>query len=582
MPGALGDDQDCVLICDATASRWLRFVRPVKIYTATSPETVVACLKQIDQDLLSHDRWAAGFLSYESSPAFDAALSVKPPAEFPCLWFGIYREPEIVDPAFDTTKTPPIDWQASVNPDQYRACIRRIKQHIAEGDTYQVNYSFRLHGSFHGNPWDLFSHMVPLHQPGYGAYVRAGRWVICSASPEMFWSRQDGRIWSRPMKGTAARGLWFLDDVAKAEWLRQSQKNQAENLMIVDMVRNDLGRIASNGSVSVTRLFEVERHPTVWQMTSTVEGRTEASLTDSMGALFPAASITGAPKVRTVEIINRLETTPRRIYTGTVGFVAPDSRAQFNVAIRTLLLDTQEDSAEYGVGSGIVWDSEEDSEYEECLVKAKTLNQAGPEFQLLESILWTPEDGYFLLERHLLRLVQSAAYFSYPVIPGAIRDRLESQASCFGSMPQKVRLLIPPSGEIRLESRPFQPSGEAEVRVCLSRNPVDSRDRFLYHKTTRRTVYEDALGACPGFEDVILWNERGEITESTVANLVLEIAGKLFTPPVSSGLLPGTYRGFLLAAGKIIEKVLGKDDLGRCSGIYLINSVRKMRKAALD
>ncbi|RPJ85845.1 MAG: aminodeoxychorismate synthase component I [Acidobacteria bacterium] len=581
MTRGAGAAQDYALIYDATARRWLRFAQPVKTYLATSPETVLACMSEIEQRLLTRRFWAAGFLSYESSPAFDAALTVRLPASFPCLWFGVYEEPEVVCPAFDTADMSPIDWAASVSTDQYRACIRRIKEHIAAGDTYQVNYTFRLHGSFDGDPWTLFSQMVPSHQPGYAAYVRAGRWLICSASPELFWAGQNGCLWSRPMKGTASRGLWFEDDVAKANWLRQSQKNQAENLMIVDMVRNDLGRIAVGGSVSVTRLFEVERHPTVWQMTSTVEAQAAASLTDTFRALFPAASITGAPKVKTVSIINRLETTPRRIYTGTIGFVAPDSRAQFNVAIRTLLFDTEERRAEYGVGGGIVWDSEEDSEYEECLVKARTLTQAGSEFQLLETMLWTPEDGYFLRERHLVRLSESGTYFSYPINVDVIRDRLETQASCFGSHPQKVRLLVSSSGQIAIESAPFVPSG-AETRVCLSRNPVDSRDRFLYHKTTHRAVYEKALRDCPGFGDVLLWNERGEITESTVANVVFKMGQRLFTPPVSSGLLPGTYRALLLDEGKISEKILRLDELRMCSGIYLINSVRKMRKTALD
>ncbi len=576
----IGGGEDHALIYDATAGQWLRFARPVRTYTATSPHTVLSCLREIEKERLSHRCWAAGFLSYESSPAFDAALQMKPPGSFPCLWFGIYQEPEVALPAFDARDLPAIDWRASVTPDEYRSSVRQIKAHIAEGDTYQVNYSFRLHGFFGGDPWNLFSQMVTPHQPGYAAYLTAGRWVICSASPELFWASRDGRFWSRPMKGTAPRGLWCEDDAAKAKWLRASEKNQAENLMIVDMVRNDLGRIAEDGSVSVTRLFEVERHPTVWQMTSTVEAKAAASLADSFRALFPPASITGAPKVRTVEIINRLETTPRRIYTGTIGFVTPDNRAQFNVAIRTLLLDTHGKSAEYGVGSGVVWDSEEESEYEECLVKAQTLNQAGPEFHLLETILWTPEDGYFLLDRHLLRLFQSAAYFSYTADETAIRARLADQARCFGSTPRRVRLLLSSSGQITLENRPFE-SSEAETRVCLSKGPVDSGDRFLYHKTTRRAVYEKALQECPGFADVILWNRLGEITESTIANIVVEIAGKLLTPPVSSGLLPGIYRGLLLEEGKIAEKVIRTDDLHRCSAIYLINSVRKMRKARL-
>ncbi|RPI27737.1 MAG: aminodeoxychorismate synthase component I [Acidobacteria bacterium] len=571
--------RDFVLIYDATTCRWLRFSHPIGTYVAHTPDAVLPCLHQVAQHVESGAGWAAGFVAYEAAPAFDPALTVRVSTPFPCLWFGIYTAPEEILPVFNRAEMPDIQWKTSVPADEYRGAVRRIKEHIAAGDTYQVNYTFRLHGPFNADPWNLFSRMIRPHQPGYGAYIDVGRWVICSASPELFWAREGDLLWSRPMKGTAARGLLLSDDVALGDWLQDSEKNQAENLMIVDMVRNDLGRIARQGSVTVSRLFQLEKHPTVWQMTSTVECRTAAPLPDVFRALFPPASITGAPKVNTMDIISRLETTPRGIYTGTVGFLAPDNRAQFNVAIRTVLIDREEKSAEYGIGSGVVWDSEESLELDECLLKAKALTQAPADFQLLETVLWTPEEGYFLIDRHLRRLYDSAQYFSYPIDLEAIRSGLTSQAFTSGSHPQKVRILVASSGEAIIENKPLEPHGE-EVTVCLSRTPVDSRDPFLYHKTTHRAVYEQARQSLPGFEDVLLWNERGEITESTVANIVVEMQGARFTPPVSSGLLPGTYRSLLLEEGQVAEKVIRPQDLKNCSSLYLINSVRRTRRAA--
>ncbi len=377
------------------------------------------------------------------------------------------------------------------------------------------------------------------------------------------------------MKGTSPRGLTPEQDREKAAALQASEKNRAENLMIVDMVRNDLGHVAEPGSVQVTDLFALEKYPTVWQMTSTVTAKTQAPVCEIFRALFPPASITGAPKARTMALIAEIETTPRRIYTGAIGFIAPERRAQFNVAIRTLLVDHVRKQAEYGVGGGIVWDSECETEQDECRTKARILDTYVPPFSLLETLLWSPVAHYALLDRHVARLVESAEYFDTPLDTAALRKRLHAFADDLPARPHKVRLLVASNGTISLEAEPITPFSESAPRpVALAREPVDSSDPFLYHKTTHRRVYEKALAARPGFADVILFNAKGEVTESTRANVLAEIGGALCTPPVSCGLLPGTGRAELLANGTVTERVITLDDLLHSPRIFLVNSVR--------
>jgi para-aminobenzoate synthetase/4-amino-4-deoxychorismate lyase len=352
--------------------------------------------------------------------------------------------------------------------------------------------------------------------------------------------------------------------------------------MIVDMIRNDLGRIAEVGSVHVPHLFQVERHPTLWQMTSTVAAECRKSLVQILSSLFPCASITGAPKIRTTRIIADLETSPRGIYTGSIGFLSPDRFAQFNVAIRTAVVDLQSGRASYGAGGGIVIDSSCEDEYTEALLKARVLTEKFCEFSLLETMLWTPEEHYFLLELHLKRLADSASYFDYPIDLDHVTRKLTEMSGRYGPNPQRVRLLVDRNGHPDIEAAPLTLSGSAlPLRVRLSPVPVHTADVFLYHKTTRRQTYETARKNCPGCDDVLLWNERNELTESCAANIVVEIEGRLLTPPVESGLLAGTFRRSLLEQGKIREQRLPVGDLKKCSRIFLINSVRKWQKATL-
>jgi len=343
-----------------------------------------------------------------------------------------------------------------------------------------------------------------------------------------------------------------------------------------------MGRVARYGSVCVPNLFAVERYPTVWQMTSTVKAQTDASVNEIMAALFPCASITGAPKSRTMEIIAELEDTPRRIYTGCVGFIAPNRRAQFNVAIRTVWVDRKTAKAEYGVGGGIVWDSESGAEYEECQTKARVLTEDRPLFSLLETILWTPDAGYFLLDYHVRRLFASALYFDYPADLNEIQAELVALAASLPPEPHRVRLLVDKKGAITTQFFPLANQVPVEpAQIKLSPHPIDSRNPFLYHKTTQRQVYETAQASCPNCDDVLLWNERGEITETCIANLVVELGGRLITPSVKSGLLAGTFRDWLLGRREIEERIITIEEVKQAPKIFLINSVRKWREAVL-
>jgi para-aminobenzoate synthetase/4-amino-4-deoxychorismate lyase len=575
---------NCVFIHDATHQQWLHFQDPRQIISAYRMEEVIPALNAIEKHVARDGLCAAGFIAYEAAPAFDSALAVKEDGAFPLVWFGLYEKPEEVSlpPMQASHQDYPLTWQSSVRRDAYKNAIEKIKHYIEAGDTYQVNFTFRLRSLFTDDPWPFFVALARAQDASYSAFVNTQQWIVCSASPELFFQLDDNKLISRPMKGTAPRGLMQHDDVKQAEGLRHSEKDRAENVMIVDMVRNDMGRIAQTGSVHWNSLYEVEKYPTVWQMTSTVRARTEAGLCEILKALFPPASITGAPKPRTMEIIAELEQTPRRIYTGTVGFWMPGRKAQFNVAIRTVLIDKTQGEAEYGVGGGIVWDSVDQIEFEECRTKARILTQHISDFSLLESMLWTPEEGYFLLPYHLARLKDSAAYFSYSADIDAVLATLDAFARTLPKNAHKVRLLVAKDGRITVQSESVGAAAVHPQHCCLAPEPVDSANPFLYHKTTNRSVYEQALGSCPGYADVILWNEKGEVTESCIANVVVELDGELYTPPIQCGLLPGTYRAYLLEQGKVKERVVTVEDLAQSPQVYLISSVRKQREVIVD
>jgi para-aminobenzoate synthetase/4-amino-4-deoxychorismate lyase len=575
--------EGCVILHNASTGQWLHFESPYQIIKATQPDEIIPALKSIESLVDTHRWHAAGFIGYEASGAFDRALCTHPAGDFPLLWFGLYPQPEefsLPTPNFKVFSLGEV--VPSVQQSEYEDAIRRIKEYISSGDTYQVNYTLRLRFPFSGDAWHLFLAMVRAQPSGYSAWVDTGRYVVCSASPELFFRLDGNQLTCKPMKGTVRRGRTLDEDNFLAEWLQSSEKNRAENLMIVDMIRNDLGRIADIGSVNVPRLFEVERHPTLWQMTSTVTACCNQSFVKILEALFPCASITGAPKIRTTHIITELEPNPRHLYTGSIGFISPDRFMQFNVAIRTAIVDRNTGQAEYGAGGGIVSDSDCRDEYKEALLKARVLTEQQADFSLLETLRWTPEEAYFLLDYHLRRLANSAIYFDYPADLDRVRSQLFHRVADFCGKPQRVRLLVNRSGDIDIQAAPLSATASASpLRIKIAADPINSAETFLYHKTTHRRIYEDAQRSCPDCDDVLLWNERGEITESCIANIVVEINGQRLTPPVNSGLLAGTFRAWLLDQGKIRERTVRIDDLARNSKIYLINSVRKWQEAIL-
>ena len=565
-----------VIVRNAASGKWRLFEQPLEVVFAEKVNAVLPALLKIEHACVHHRMYAAGFLSYEAAPAFDAALKTQPPDGFPLLWFGLYdtaRERTLEELRRAADSTPREHWGSSISAEQYGRVFERLQEHLRNGDIYQVNYTYRIRTRLQSDPFELFLRLAEGQRPPFGAYVDTGEWVICSASPELFFHRTGARIESRPMKGTAARGLWFEQDLEHARRLVESEKERSENVMIVDMVRNDLGRVARTGSVRAASLFDVERYPGVLQLTSTVTAETDATLVDIMRALYPAASITGTPKARAMEIIADVECSPRRAYTGTIGFIDPGGRSQFSVAIRTVLVNRATGDAEYGVGGGIVADSNCADEWAESCIKSRALSASSQSFDLLETMLWKPDAGYLLVGRHMRRLIQSADYFGFQLDLVDVQDRLARHAAGLPPEPHRVRLVASRHGAIDISSRPHD-IDSGFPPIALAASPIDRANPFLYHKTTNRVVYEDAIHTCPGFDDVLLYNDDGEVTESTIANFVIDAGGTLLTPPISSGLLPGTLRAHLLDANRIREKVITVQDVVDAAGCYLLNSVR--------
>jgi len=567
-----------VLIRDHRAGHWLQLTGSPRVLTAHTPDAVlpvVAAAERLARDAGQH---VVGFIAYEAAGAMDAALDTHPRGRWPLAWFAGFTEARMVELPDPPPVPPTLDWRADVSPAAYRSALARIRGLIGAGDTYQVNFSYRLRTQLEG-PWigrleALFAGLVQRQPDGLGAFIETDDWAVLCASHELFFTREGTQIVSRPMKGTAARGADRSEDRAQADWLAASAKNRAENLMITDMVRNDLGRIARTGSVRTRDLFALERHPTLWQMTSTVTAESDAGLADLLRALFPAASITGAPKRRAMEIIRELETTPRELYTGSIGYLRPDGSAQFNVAIRTMLVDKTTGDAEYGVGGGIVWDSDPDAEYTESRTKALILRTPTPPFELLETLRWTPDAGYRNRTEHLERLAAAADYFGYPFDFERLAEALAAAVRAFPPRPRRVRLLLRRSGEISISDGDLTPLPD-DYRVALCPVPLAvAHDPFVRHKTTHRALYDQARKLVPGIDDVLLWNARGELTESTIANVVLELDGEWVTPPVTSGLLPGVGRRLLLESGRARERLISTSDLKRATGLALVNSLR--------
>ena len=556
----------------------LLFRDPLRVLVAERIEDVGPLFDEVERSAAAGNH-AVGFLSYEAAPAFDSALTVRDRTPLPLAWFGIFADAEPAPAAAVAGHVDAPTWIADTSEAAHAAAVGEIRDAIGRGAVYQVNHTLRLRAPLGGEPVDLYQRMRAAQPSGYCAYFDIGRHCILSASPELFFQRTGDTITTRPMKGTARRGRWNKEDDAAALALASSEKERAENVMIVDLLRNDIGRIARPGTVRVPSLFAVERHPTVLQMTSTIEAELEpgTTLRDIFTALFPCGSITGAPKVAAMQKIAELEPSARGVYCGAIGHVAPGGDATFSVAIRTACVDRTERTIEYGVGGGITWDSAPSAEYDEVRAKSAIVTNVAPSFELLETMRLTA-DGYVRRERHLARLADSARYFGIPLELPAIDRALDAHARVVQAteFPRRVRLLVAQDGSPRVEDRPLiedESSGTPRA-MAIAGSPVSSADPFLFHKTTHRAVYDRHRAEHPDAFDVLLWNERGELTEFTIGNVVLRIDGVDWTPPRDCGLLAGTYRAELLDRGEIRERRLRIEDLDRAEGIWLVNSLR--------
>jgi para-aminobenzoate synthetase / 4-amino-4-deoxychorismate lyase len=552
---------------------WESYENPVGLLKACEVSEVRSVL-QSAESASQKGLTAIGFVSFEAAAAFDETF-ISASSDRPLALFGLYdRINSVSSPVFESGA---IELHPKCSRSAYLEQVAIIKAYLAAGDSYQVNLTHQLEGPWRDSVEGLFARLISSQPTVYATCLDWQDGAICSVSPELFFSLDQDVIRTEPMKGTRSRGKTPAEDLIQRVCLVDSEKDRAENLMIVDMIRNDLSKIAEMGTVAVDQLFELRQLPTVWQQVSRVSARTRAGVDEIFAALFPCASITGAPKSRTLEIITELEGLPRGVYTGAIGYIKPNRQAQFSVAIRTLVVDKEAEQLSYGVGGGIVWDSEPEKEWQETLDKAALLNVASSSFRLLETLLFSPGSGVYLLEYHLDRLENSARYFGFEFN----RNWIDEKLSAFQSVQQqRLRLLLRRSGEIEIQAVPC-PRVVSRVRLKLAAISLNKMNPFLFHKTTHRSVYENARVGQDDCDDVLLWNESGELTETTIYNIYVEIDGKLLTPPVSSGLLAGVYRREMLATGRAVESRLFKEDLDRATRIFVSNSVRGLVSAEM-
>ena len=562
-----------VLLDDARANGTpARLYRhPVEILTARDPAGVRALLDRI-RAATARGLSAAGILSYEAAPAFEPALAGRDSAS-PLAWFGLFdgwEEPDVTallpDPAGARVLSP----KPLIERAEYDHRIADVLDLIAAGDVYQANLTFQAAVRFLGDPLALYAAVRSRAAAGWGGIVSTGETLYLSSSPELFFALEGDAITCRPMKGTARRG-----DGAAAR-LAADPKQRAENLMIVDLIRNDLSRIAVPGSVAVPALFAVETYPTVLQMTSTVTARLAPGkdAVDMLAAAFPCGSITGAPKLRAIEALAAIEQAPRGLYTGSIGRIDAEG-AQFNVAIRTLTV--RDGAAVMGLGGGIVADSRADEEWDEALAKGAFLIAGQRVVDLIETMAFDPHNGIALLDRHLARMKASADALGFAFDRHAARNEL--QAATFRlRIAKRIRLLLAASGAMAVEVAPLPAAGTGPVAVAVVPLPVTPADWRLRHKTSDRAFYDVACRAA-GTAEVAFVRADGLLTEGSYSSLFVERDGALVTPPLARGLLPGVLRAELIATGRAVEGDLTAADLA--GGFQIGNALRGLRPAIL-
>lgn len=551
---------------------------PEGLIEARRADEVPAALAAIDA-AASRGLWAAGYCAYELGYVFEPRLlPLLPETGRPLLRFHLFGAARRLSPgaryrwlaertmgtAISGAFVPSLDAAA------HGAKVARVRQLIADGDVYQVNLTFKLSGAAAGDPFATYAALRTKARSGACAFLRFEDEDVLSFSPELFFRVKGGRISARPMKGTRGRAGGIAEDAAERAALLADEKQRAENLMIVDLLRNDLARLSTPGTVTVDDLFTLETYPRFHTLTSGISATLDGgvSLERMLRALFPCGSVTGAPKIRAMEIISEVEDVSRGVYCGAVGFVARGA-ASFNVAIRTLVL--RDGQAELGVGGGIVWDSQAAAEYDECLLKARFLTEAPEPIRLIETMRWTPGEGFHLIDLHMARLSASSRYFGFVCDEARVRRALD-KAVARGSDLQRVRLTLGERGDVEVETAAFAPAADAVWRYAWAAAAVDGNDWRVRHKTTARDFYDRALAAS-GADEVVFVNERGEVTEGSRSNVFVERDGVLVTPPLSSGLLDGCLRRSLIASGRAVEGVLTKSDLA-LGRVWFGNSLR--------
>ncbi len=569
----------------------LAFGAPRAVLRAASPAEVPGVLDAAERHAAA-GRWCVGFVRYEAAPAFDAAFAVHlrdgaPAADGPLAWFAVFDAEAATPWPADGAGTPegagrwaPMDWLDDLDRAAFDARIGRIHRAIADGETYQINLTSRLRSRFAGDPRALFHALHRAQPASYAAFLDTGGEQVLSVSPELFFARRGARLLARPMKGTAPRGATPREDAAQALHLRTSEKERAENLMIVDLLRNDLSRVARPFSVKVPALFETRAWPTVWQMTSDVEAEAlpGATLADVFRAIFPCGSVTGVPKVRATGLIRELEPTPRGVYCGAIGVIRPGGDATFSVAIRTV--EVRGDAAVCGIGSGITIDADAEGEWREWRNKRAFLMRAREPFDLLET-LRLQDGGLPALDAHLARMAEAARHFGFADGGAAARRAALEQAAAHPRGLWRLRLLHAPDGAVRAEAFPMEETrGAVALRLAEAAMAPDHPD-FVRFKTTRRAHYDRFAPTDPAVFDTILWNPDGELTECTRGNIALRMEGTWCTPPLSCGLLGGVGRGHWLRSGRLQERRLVREELGKASELAFFNSLRGWLPARL-
>ena len=561
---------------DASPS-WGIFSEPEHIVAPRTPDAVIEAIEYIER-CLDAGMYAAGFIAYEAATAFELNAATKElDNNFPLAWFALYsKPPEIFNPIAVAPCEPLAAGEPELSRATYANSLNSVQDELEQGNIYQANFTFRTHGQPIMEPEQFFLHLFNVHPAPYAAFINTGDLQIISNSPELFLHKTGTKIISSPMKGTAKRHALPAADRKIAELLPQDPKTRAENLMITDMVRNDLGRICSPGTVHTEPLFQVDTYNTLHQMISTVSGELEPniSLQAILNATFPPASITGAPKLSAMSLIKRLEKSPRKLYTGSIGAFMPNGDCCLNVAIRTLINSAQ--GSELGVGGGIVYDSETEAEWHEALLKSRFTRFVQPKFELLETMLY--EQGEILwLDAHLDRIGASQQYFNRPWDRNALM-RTVIQAVKNLTTPSRIRLLLNNNGKITIEHYPLTHIGwgTGPHRLKISPLHTDSNNLFLYHKTTLRDFYNQQFteATATGFAEVVFTNERHELTEGSISSIFIQQNGQWRTPALECGLLPGIWRQKMLKELNAVAAIITLDELHNADKIIIGNSVR--------